>query len=135
MNASNGDKLETIKKKPTPLPHVSDLDLFAMDPSTTLFTFMLQTEPSVRFVHIFGSWDNFSTHHTMERDSRRGLGHWRGIHSFRNSVCENDGKAAASKNSGLKMGGTYYYYVSAQTMTTMSKNHPCTHPLTRFGGL
>jgi hypothetical protein len=77
-----------------------------MDPSTTLFTFLLQTDPKVQTVHLVGSWDNFTTSYTMERDVRRGRGQWKGCYSFK------DVSSHGSKgNGGLKMGHTYYYYV------------------------
>ncbi|KAK4211957.1 hypothetical protein QBC37DRAFT_203712 [Rhypophila decipiens] len=82
-----------------------------MDPTTTLFTFMLQTHPSVNMVHLVGSWDNFSRTHAMERDSRRDAGQWRGCHSFKNITCDGDSSVnTPRRNGGLKMGHTYYYY-------------------------
>lgn len=48
----------------------------------------------------------------MERDCRMGRGHWRGCHSFTGIICDGDGiKADDSRDGGLKMGGTYWYYV------------------------
>ncbi|TLS23351.1 uncharacterized protein PpBr36_06731 [Pyricularia pennisetigena] len=82
-----------------------------MDPTATLYTFHLGhwltwavlgvprvlTDPSIRSVKLFGSWDNFTNEHNMERDSRRHCGQWRACHSFKES-------------GGLKMGETYFYY-------------------------
>ncbi|RNJ53324.1 hypothetical protein D7B24_002026 [Verticillium nonalfalfae] len=83
-----------------------------MDPTTTLFTFMLETHPTVQSVHLFGSWDNFSTAYLMERDIRRDRGQWRGCYSFKDIVCDDDNGACRKRNGGLKMGHKYYYYVS-----------------------
>ncbi|UNI16302.1 hypothetical protein JDV02_002745 [Purpureocillium takamizusanense] len=81
-----------------------------MDPTTTLITFLLQTDPSVQSVQLIGSWDNFSTCYTMRRDVRRGRGQWRGCYSFKDIVCDDVAASAAPRNGGLKMGATYYYY-------------------------
>ncbi|KAF3343801.1 hypothetical protein HYQ45_003505 [Verticillium longisporum] len=81
-----------------------------MDPTTTLFTFMLETHPTVQSVHLFGSWDNFSTAYLMERDIRRDRGQWRGCYSFKDIVCDDDNGACRKRNGGLKMGHKYYYY-------------------------
>lgn len=71
-----------------------------------------QTEPSVRSVRLIGSWDNFTMCYSMERDSRRGQGQWRGCFAFQN-VMDDDGSPHHPKTSGgLKMGHTYFYYVS-----------------------
>lgn len=50
----------------------------------------------------------------MERDTRRGKGQWKGCHTFRNIICDDD--SSKTRNGGLKMGGTYYYYVSIPTL-------------------
>jgi len=43
-----------------------------------------------------------------------GRGHWRGCHSFTDIICDGDRlKADDGRNGGLKMGGTYWYYVCA----------------------
>ncbi|KAK4180029.1 hypothetical protein QBC36DRAFT_321050 [Triangularia setosa] len=81
-----------------------------MDPTTTLFTFMLQTHPSVQTVHLIGSWDNFNKPYTMERDSRRNNGQWKGCHNFEDIFCDGDAGNAPKRTGGLKMGQTYYYY-------------------------
>ena len=46
----------------------------------------------------------------MERDSRRGKGQWKGCHTFRDIICDDD--SSKTRHGGLKMGHTYYYYVS-----------------------
>lgn len=47
----------------------------------------------------------------MERDSRVGPGHWRGCHTFTDMI--GDGPDQTQwRTGGLKMGGTYWYYVS-----------------------
>jgi hypothetical protein len=49
----------------------------------------------------------------MVRDNRRGRGHWTGCHTFRNIVCDGDASGIHERRDGaLKMGGTYWYYVS-----------------------
>lgn len=70
------------------------------------------TNPQTRTVRLLGSWDNFTQPYTMHRDRRLGPGHWKGCYTFSNGVC--DGAAlnpAAFGSGGLKMGGTYWYYV------------------------
>lgn len=47
----------------------------------------------------------------MERDSRRDRGQWRGCYSFKDITCDGD-TSTVKRNGGLKMGQTYYYYVS-----------------------
>lgn len=49
----------------------------------------------------------------MQRDTRRGREHWTGCHSFENIICDgNLSTAGSTRDGGLKMGGTYWYYVS-----------------------
>ncbi|AEO57535.1 hypothetical protein MYCTH_2079474 [Thermothelomyces thermophilus ATCC 42464] len=81
-----------------------------MDPNTTLYTFMLRTPPSVKTVNLIGSWDNFTRGYTMERDSRRDRGQWKGCYAFKDITCEGDAGSVPKRNGGLKMGHTYYYY-------------------------
>ncbi|KND91660.1 hypothetical protein TOPH_03763 [Tolypocladium ophioglossoides CBS 100239] len=88
-----------------------------MDPTTTLITFLLQTDPSVQSVQLIGSWDNFSTCYTMKRDVRRGRGQWRGCYSFKDIVCEDKAITGFRRNGGLKMGATYYYYYEVDGST------------------
>lgn len=49
----------------------------------------------------------------MERDIRRDRGQWRGCHSFKDIICDGEGGYSPSRDGGLKMGETYFYYVSA----------------------
>ncbi|KAK8019164.1 hypothetical protein PG990_004302 [Apiospora arundinis] len=82
-----------------------------MDPSTTLFTFLLRTHQSIQSVLLFGSWDNFANPYKMERDARRSRGQWRGCHTFQDIVCDGDQSFISPKRTGgLRMGQTYYYY-------------------------
>jgi hypothetical protein len=48
----------------------------------------------------------------MKQDKRIGAGHWRGCHTFTDIVCDGtmDGWSPG-RDGGLKMGGTYWYYV------------------------
>jgi hypothetical protein len=71
-----------------------------------------QTHPSVQSVHLVGSWDNFNRYYTMERDTRRDRGQWKGCYSFRDIICDDDLGKRQKRNGGLRMGQTYYYYVS-----------------------
>ncbi|PFH55206.1 hypothetical protein XA68_10388 [Ophiocordyceps unilateralis] len=80
-----------------------------MDPTTTLITFLLQTDPSIQSVNLIGSWDGFSTCYPMKPDVRRGRGQWRGCYSFKDIICD-DEAAVTRRDGGLKMGATYYYY-------------------------
>ncbi|TVY32336.1 hypothetical protein LSUB1_G008221 [Lachnellula subtilissima] len=77
---------------------------------TALTTFMTQTSPSTHSVHLIGSWDNFSKHYPMERDTRRSRGQWRGCYAFTDIICDGDGDSSPKRTGGLKMGSTYYYY-------------------------
>ncbi|KAK3182445.1 hypothetical protein K4F52_006271 [Lecanicillium sp. MT-2017a] len=87
-----------------------------MDPSRTLVTFLLETDPSIASVQLVGSWDNFSACYAMQRDTRRGRGHWRGCHTFNPADDDQDhdqSQDAARRyktDAGLSMGHTYYYY-------------------------
>ena len=76
-----------------------------------------QTHPSVQAVYLVGSWDNFSKTYSMERDIRRDHGQWRGCHSFKNIICDGDSGSSPRRDGGLKMGQTYYYYVSTPSAT------------------
>jgi hypothetical protein len=49
----------------------------------------------------------------MERDLRRGQGEWKGCYTFKDIIAsDQDQDLAKIRNGGLKMGATYYYYVS-----------------------
>jgi hypothetical protein len=49
----------------------------------------------------------------MERDNRKGEGHWTGCHNFKDIICDGDLSELPSpkRSGGLKQGGTYWYYV------------------------
>ncbi|KAH0541528.1 hypothetical protein FGG08_004003 [Glutinoglossum americanum] len=82
-----------------------------MDPNTALFTFMLQTPPNINSAHLVGSWDNFKKRYPMEKDVRKGRGHWKGCHTFENIICDGELDVRGRKrDGGLKMGGKYWYY-------------------------
>ncbi|KAI4129592.1 MAG: hypothetical protein LQ338_002166 [Usnochroma carphineum] len=79
--------------------------------ATTLMTFRPRLPPSIRTVDLLGSWDNFQEAYPLQKDRQAGPGQWRGCHSFKNIVC--DGRyvdTLGSRNGGLKMGGTYWYF-------------------------
>lgn len=70
------------------------------------------TSSQVKSVKLLGSWDNFSKAYAMEKDKRVGHGQWRGCHSFTDIICDGSPRDMSSARSGgLKMGGTYWYYV------------------------
>lgn len=48
----------------------------------------------------------------MQRDIRRDRGQWRGCYSFKDIICDGDGGSSPRRDGGLKMGETYYFYVS-----------------------
>ena len=71
-----------------------------------------QAPTTVFSVEILGSWDNFSKPYQLKRDRRTGPGQWRGCHTFENITCDGDTlNASTRRDGGLKMGGTYWYYV------------------------
>jgi hypothetical protein len=53
----------------------------------------------------------------MTKDSRRGHGIWSGCHTFRDIICDGDSDIHEARNGGLKMGGTYWYFVSLSTLS------------------
>jgi hypothetical protein len=57
----------------------------------------------------------------MERDSRRARGQWRGCYTFKDITCEGDSGSIPKRDGGLKMGHTYYYYVS----NPLAQDEPC----------
>ncbi|TVY71473.1 hypothetical protein LSUE1_G007295 [Lachnellula suecica] len=69
-----------------------------------------QTSPSTQSVHLIGSWDNFSKHYPMERDTKRSRGQWRGCYAFTDIICDGEGGSSPKRTGGLKMGSTYFYY-------------------------
>lgn len=71
------------------------------------------TNPEIRSVKLLGSWDNFSKAYPMERDRRVGPGQWRGCHTFTDIIGDGPpGDKSQWRTGGLKMGATYWYYVS-----------------------
>ena len=100
--------------------------------TTTLVTFLLYVRPqsfyailltcgfldsespaAARTVELLGSWDNFAKSYSMKRDLRKGSCFWSGCYSFKDIICDGDLNNLSQKRSGgLKMGGTYWYYVS-----------------------
>ena len=48
----------------------------------------------------------------MERDIRRDKGQWKGCYTFKDIICDGDSGRTTKRNGGLKMGQTYYFYVS-----------------------
>lgn len=70
------------------------------------------TNPEIRSVKLLGSWDNFSKPYTMERDKRVGPGHWKGCYTFTDIMGDGPGDNPQWRTGGLKMGATYWYYVS-----------------------
>jgi hypothetical protein len=100
--------------------------------NTTLHTFLLYVYSSVppnegfrltsppshcpaalRSLVLLGSWDNFTRPYSLELDKKRGPNFWRGCFTFSDIICEGDPKNLVPKRNGpLKMGGTYWYYVS-----------------------
>jgi hypothetical protein len=100
--------------------------------NTTLHTFLLYVYPSLppnirlpltppsshcpnalRSLVLLGSWDNFTRPYPLELDARRGRNYWQGCFTFSDIICDGDLEKLVPKRDGpLKMGGTYWYYVS-----------------------
>jgi hypothetical protein len=102
--------------------------------NTTLHTFLLYVYPSLppntrlpltltppsshcpnalRNLVLLGSWDNFTRPYPLELDARRGRNYWHGCFTFSDIICDGDLETPVAKRDGpLKMGGTYWYYVS-----------------------
>ena len=52
----------------------------------------------------------------MKRDSRLGAEHWTGCYNFENIICDGHAEQIfGTRQGGLKMGGTYWYYVCDPT--------------------
>jgi len=49
----------------------------------------------------------------MRRDERTSKDRWRGCHTFKDIVCDGETVESGdkSRDGGLRMGGTYWYYV------------------------
>ncbi|KAF4637902.1 hypothetical protein G7Y89_g195 [Cudoniella acicularis] len=86
-----------------------------------------QTSPYTQSVHLIGSWDNFSKHYPMERDTKRARGQWRGCYAFTDIICDGEGGNTPKRTGGLKMGSTYYYYYELDNGT---EHHDPTIPFT-----
>ena len=51
----------------------------------------------------------------MERDKRVGSDQWKGCYTFADIICDGSSARPSSRSGGLKMGGTYWYYVRSLT--------------------
>lgn len=79
--------------------------------TTTLITFRVRAPRSTRTLELYGSWDNFSTPYPMSRDLQIGSEYWSGCFNFSNIICDGrPGDVMRSRDGGLKMGGTYWYF-------------------------
>lgn len=80
--------------------------------STTLVTFLYLAPHHVSTVELLGSWDNFTKPYPMQRDKSVSPQSWKGCHSFSDIVCDGDVVAmdGSTRQGGLQMGGTYWYY-------------------------
>lgn len=80
---------------------------------TNLWILDSESPAAARTVELLGSWDNFAKSYSMKRDIRKGSCFWSGCYSFKDIICDGDLNNLGQKRSGgLKMGGTYWYYVS-----------------------
>lgn len=68
------------------------------------------TNSDIRSVKLFGSWDNFTSPYSMDRDRRKGPGNWIGCFHFTDIMADGPHDQAQWRADGLKMGSTYYYY-------------------------
>ncbi|KAK5797580.1 hypothetical protein VI817_003871 [Penicillium citrinum] len=63
----------------------------------------------------------------MERDKRVGAGHWKGCHTFTDILGDGPGGSSGEQSQwrtgGLKMGATYWYYVSTPGIHIQKDNH------------
>lgn len=60
----------------------------------------------------------------MKRDSRLGPEHWTGCYNFENILCDgNVGPSSGTRRGGLKMGGTYWYYVRLSSDIVRNPRH------------
>lgn len=85
-----------------------------------ILTWFRTTNSEVRSVKLLGSWDNFSKPYAMERDRRAGPGHWKGCHTFTDIMGDGPDKNQW-RTGGLKMGATYWYYVSCSDLNICIK--------------
>lgn len=79
--------------------------------AVTNFTFS-HCPAALRTLVLFGSWDNFSRPYPLELDARRGRNYWRGCFTFSDIICDGNLDDQVRRDGPLKMGGTYWYYVS-----------------------
>jgi hypothetical protein len=115
-----------------PIVHLSAIHPCAASPLISLQGLLVssclrhysQTSPYTQSVHLIGSWDNFSKHYAMERDSKRARGQWRGCYAFTDIICDGDGANGSKRTGGLKMGSTYYYYVGQPLHGTKNSAWP-----------
>lgn len=57
----------------------------------------------------------------MERDKRVGSDHWKGCYTFADIICDgSSARPSSARSGGLKMGGTYWYYVRSLSLTSYS---------------
>ncbi|KAK5080370.1 hypothetical protein LTR05_008617 [Lithohypha guttulata] len=81
---------------------------------TTLVTFRVRAPRTTRILELYGSWDNFAMPYAMSKDLQIGSEYWSGCFNFSNIICDGrPGDVMASRDGGLKMGGTYWYYYKA----------------------
>jgi len=63
----------------------------------------------------------------MERDKRVGAGHWKGCHTFTDILGDGPGGSSGEQSQwrtgGLKMGATYWYYVSTPRIHIQKDNY------------
>ncbi|KAI9709107.1 MAG: hypothetical protein M1820_003553 [Bogoriella megaspora] len=85
--------------------------------------------PKIRYVQLFGSWDNFARPYSLQRDNRVGADQWSGCHTYENIICDGDLQVMARpRRGGLKMGGTYwYYYMLDGIFETVDEAKPTTN--------
>jgi hypothetical protein len=72
-------------------------------------------------LELLGSWDNFSKPYPMQRDRSLGCRDWKGCHSFTDIICDGEAVSAegSKRDGGLRMGGTYWYYVCSRCALTL----------------
>lgn len=68
---------------------------------------------ALRSIVLLGSWDNFQRPYPLELDVRGGRNIWKGCFTFSDIICDGNLEQQIPKRDGpLKMGGTYWYFVS-----------------------
>lgn len=86
---------------------------------TTLVTFRIRAPAGCRTLELFGSWDNFTRGYQMSKDLQTGSQYWSGCFNFSNIICDGRPEEHISRNGGLKMGGTYWYYYKVDGVTDL----------------